>query len=225
MTKDIIILTKSKKDNGYCVAGIEQETGKWIRLVSSNQMLKGALSDFDMQLTNGEICEPLDLVRVEIQEAVPKGCQTENHLIMYGKKWLKLGTKTINDVLKVHSPSNRDKIFGSSFPCLNAVDYFTYSLVLAEVENLRIYYNSTGSRKAEFIYNTIHYKGVSVTDIEYCRKRIHQNEFNYENAYIVVSIPNEPYEADGKYYKFIAKVFPGKELYTNRYDENDDLPF
>lgn len=212
MTKDIIILTKSKKDNGYCVAGVEYETGKWIRLVSINQLFKGALTDFDMQLTNGDVCEPLDLVRVEIWGAAPKGCQTENYLIARGTKWIKLGKKTIEDVLKIHSPSKRDKIFGSSYPCLNAVDYFTYSLVLAEVKNLRIYYNDNGSRKAEFTYNNIQYKGISVTDLEYCRKKMYQNEFNYEKAYIVVSIPNEPYDADGKYYKFIAKVFPVKDI-------------
>ena len=211
MTKNIIILTKSKKDSGYCVAGIEYETGNWIRLVSSSELLKGALTDFHMQSTNGDICEPLDFVKVEIQEHIPEGCQTENHLIAKGIKWIKLGTVTIDEVLKIRRPEKRDKIFGSSYSSLLAVDYFKYSLMLVEVSNLRIYYNDNGSRKADFNYNSITYKGMSVTDLDYCKKNFHQNEFNFDQAYIVVSIPKDPYEIDGKYYKFIAKVFPKRE--------------
>ena len=29
-----------------------------------------------------------------------------------------------------------------------------------------------------------------------------------QNAYLVVSIPNEPFKFDGLYYKFVAKIFP-----------------
>lgn len=43
MEKKIIILTKSKKHSGYCVAGIDYETGEWIRLVSSDLETEGAL--------------------------------------------------------------------------------------------------------------------------------------------------------------------------------------
>ena len=99
MTKDIIILTKSKKDNGYCVAGIESETGKWIRLVSPNKLLNGSLTDFDMQMTNGEICEPLDFVRVEISQAVPSGCQTENHMITGSKSGITMRKHEITDTV------------------------------------------------------------------------------------------------------------------------------
>ena len=41
MEKKIIILTKSKKHSGYCVAGIDYETGEWIRLVSSDSETGG----------------------------------------------------------------------------------------------------------------------------------------------------------------------------------------
>ena len=207
MTKDIIILTKSKKDNGFCVAGIESETGKWIRLVSPNKLLKGALTDFDMLMTNGKVCEPLDFVRVEIIKEAPEGCQKENHLIKFATPWQLLGKKTIEDVLKIHSPTTRKYIFGSNYPCLKGVDYFDYSLVLAEVENLRIYFNNNRSRKADFTYNFSQYTGVSVTDIDYCENNKSQNQFIFKNAYIVVSIPNNPFEGDVKYYKFIAKIF------------------
>lgn len=44
MEKKIIILTKSKKHSGYCVAGIDYETGEWIRLVSSDSETGGGCS-------------------------------------------------------------------------------------------------------------------------------------------------------------------------------------
>ena len=33
MKKDIIVLTKSDKRAGYCVAGIDRLTGEWVRIV------------------------------------------------------------------------------------------------------------------------------------------------------------------------------------------------
>ena len=54
MEKTIIILTKSKKHSGYCVAGIDFETGEWIRLVSSDIETEGAVPNETLQLSNGE---------------------------------------------------------------------------------------------------------------------------------------------------------------------------
>ena len=57
MEKKIIILTKSKKHSGYCVAGIDYETGEWIRLVSSDLETEGAVPCEDLQCSNGETLE------------------------------------------------------------------------------------------------------------------------------------------------------------------------
>lgn len=35
MEKNIILLTKSRKNRGYCVTGIDMHSGKWIRLIAS----------------------------------------------------------------------------------------------------------------------------------------------------------------------------------------------
>lgn len=47
MRKKVILLTKSLKNGGYCVAGIDYYTGQWIRLVSGNQETKGALENVE----------------------------------------------------------------------------------------------------------------------------------------------------------------------------------
>ena len=209
MTKDVVVLTKSAKHGKYCVAGIEIKTGKWIRLVSSDDDTDGALSNYDMRLLNGGVCEPLDLVRVEIEKTVPEKCQTENHLVVYGKKWVKIDELTIEEVVKIHSPTNRSYIFGNNLPYINGIDYMTYSLVLAEVKNLKMYYNELESRKINFEYNSKKYFGISLTDPDYYDSQEHE----FEKAYIVVSIPKNDY--NGKYYKFVAKVFPIREVYSD----------
>lgn len=219
MTKDIVILTKSAKHGKFCVAGIELKTGKWIRLVSSDDDTDGALSNNDMRLLNGGFCEPLDLVRVEIEKAVPEKCQTENHLVVYGKRWVKLDELTIEEIMKVHAPTNRPYIFGNNLPYINGIDYMTYSLVLAEVSKLKMYYNELGSRKVNFEYNSKKYSGISMTDPDYYDLQEHE----FEKAYIVVSIPNNDY--NGKYYKFVAKVFPVNGFVIKNNHEDDDLPF
>ena len=43
-TKKIIILTESSKFKNNCVAGIEKDTGKWIRVVSDVEDTYGALT-------------------------------------------------------------------------------------------------------------------------------------------------------------------------------------
>lgn len=54
MEKDIIILTKSFEKSGYCIAGIDYETGEWIRLVSSDIFNEGAVPKEQLTLDNGK---------------------------------------------------------------------------------------------------------------------------------------------------------------------------
>ena len=96
-----------------------------------------------------------------------------------------------------------------------------YSLILAEVDDIKVYNNEGGKKKADFTYKSNYYKGISVTDPDY----YDIFEYNFRKAYIIVSIPKTDFE--GKYYKFIAKIFP-----INDFDDNDnnssdydDLPF
>ena len=211
MLKDVIILTKSAKHKKYCVAGVDFHSGSWVRLVSSDEDARGALSPYDMRTKDGGYCEPLDLVSVEVEKAVPQGCQTENFLIVYGRPWIKHRKSTIEEVVRIHRPTTRSYIFGNDKPFIPGIDWMKYSLLLAEVTQLEIYQNEGGKSKANFIYKNHRYNGISLTDPVYFGWK---SETVIEKAYIVVSIPNDPYE--GKYYKFIAKIFPVKDFFGNR---------
>ena len=51
--KEVVILTKSYKNKGYCVAGIDAETGEWIRLVSDDEESHGSLFREHMSYNDG----------------------------------------------------------------------------------------------------------------------------------------------------------------------------
>lgn len=209
MIKDIVILTKSVKLHKYCVAGIEIQTGKWIRLVSYDEESDGALSGEDIKFSNGYQCCPLDVVRVELERAVPKGCQSENYLVSPFKRWVKIGKMSIDEVVSKYHTTKEKWIFGNNASYLSA-EYFNYSLVLAEVEDLKVYKNECDKWKADFRYNLQPYTGISMTDPKYF------DDFSAESAYIVVSMPHKDY--NGHYYKFVAKIFPKTTVKNNIYD-------
>ena len=48
----MVVLTKSSKFGEYCVAGINYDTGKWVRLVSTDETTHGAITLEDLHLKN-----------------------------------------------------------------------------------------------------------------------------------------------------------------------------
>lgn len=128
MLKDIVILTKSSKNHGYCVAGIDVNTGRWIRLISDDQNSHGALFSENIMYDNGLECNIFDVVKVDVCESRNFLPQTENFLINKNNKFQKQGNMNINEVLKIHPEEKHSFIFG------NWREYLWYS----EIEKLKI---------------------------------------------------------------------------------------
>lgn len=203
-TRDIVILTKSAKPTGNCVAGIDIETGEWVRPVKR----QGAIADYNMICDDGHICRPLDVVKIHFIAPCPNGCQTENELIDTNYRWQMLGTWDIEDVLQIHSKENHSNIFGNFYSRIDEQekDELDYSLILIEVNNLEFYtnvssYDGKKKTKARFVYNGRNYNYFSVTDRDFF-----DVEAIYGHAYLVISMPNNAPTAPD-YYKLIAKVF------------------
>lgn len=210
MTREIVILTKSTKRGGYCVAGVDARSGEWVRLTSSDEWSHGALTEAHMTYENGGACEVLDHVRVEVLREAPAAHQPENVLIDEQKRLRKLGTWTMQDVLRVHPAERMELVYGNAEPSLDeegmaAVDR---SLILIRTPWLRIKQLSTPPAKpktrANFLYNDNWYNHISVTDPAYYQV---EDGTTLKPAYLVVSLPDAPYDKDGKYYKFIAQIF------------------
>ena len=204
-TIDAVILTKSIKDNGFCVVGLDIYSGKWVRFVSDE---KGApLLSFQTQYQNVEgFCAPLDVVRAEVIAEVPFRNHTEDCKINC-QTLMKRGYAYIEHVIKKHPPEKHDYVFGNDESSLATIDGLTYSLMFIQVNNLTLN-PSANSCKADFHYDGRHYQNMSITDPDYVRDgKASGIPWIFDNAYIVVSMPCTPYYRDGRYHKFIAKIF------------------
>jgi hypothetical protein len=92
----IICLANSYKHGGRCVAGIDLDTGRWIRPVPHTQ--DRAITD-PMMLIDGKEPKPLDIVEIPIADFGPdEGCQPENRWVKPGK-WKHIGRITAQDLI------------------------------------------------------------------------------------------------------------------------------
>ncbi len=213
-TKKIIILTESSKFKNNCVAGIEKDTGKWIRLVSDDEDTYGALTNDDIMYEDGTMCEVMDIVNVHYIKAVPTKTQPENILIDRNHHFTKDGVAALDDILKIHPKETNNYIFGTRYSSIKE-EYLeklgvNYSLTLIKVKKLVFNWkeNNKGQLKlkATFKYNDVKYKDMSVTDPNFYEV---EKGTTFKKAYVVASI-GTPY--NGACYKFIAKVFPMDDI-------------
>ena len=86
---------------------------------------------------------------------------------------------------------------------------YNHSLLMAEVYDLKVFKNEFNKEKCNFSYKGRICRDLSVTDPEYyC-----YGECKMSRAYIIVSLPHKDYR--GKYYKFVAKIFPQSPITVN----------
>jgi len=78
----IICLANSYKHNERCIAGIDIESGAWVRLVSNR---KDRAIAGTMRLINGKEPQLLDILEIPLENHGPdEGCQPENRLLKPG---------------------------------------------------------------------------------------------------------------------------------------------
>jgi len=203
---DVVILTKSSKNGGYCVAGIDVNSSKWVRLVSSDTRSHGALFDRDMQYRNNTFFNLLDVVRVPVLRKVPSEHQPENILIDEEEYWEKIGELSISDVLELHPPETHRFLLGNEYPYITEerVDTVGHSLILVKVSDLIITHPRERTTKASFRYRFTTYENMSVTDRDFYNT---PDQTELGDAVLIMSLPDTPYP-ERKYFKFIAKLFP-----------------
>ena len=67
----MVILAASKKYSNYCIAGIDVDTGEWIRLISDEDSIEHAVRKQDMKYADGSYASVLDTIKVEIIKHKP----------------------------------------------------------------------------------------------------------------------------------------------------------
>lgn len=196
-----LLLTKSYKDNGYCVAGLNLDENKFVRLMLENNP-KSSIPYYYMAAY-----ECLDILEINPIRHIPFGCQTENVLMRFSPSPQKIGHATLYQLFGYLSPST--KIFDNTDKRVlpSEITKLDQSLGLYFVENLSIhcYINEDHpSYKCTFKYYGNWYRNISLTDPAY--REPHFDEVVLEKAIIVVSLPALPF-VDDCYYKFVAKIF------------------
>lgn len=211
MKKKAAILTKSSKLGGYCVAGVDLNTGEWVRFVSDDALTHGALSSAGITYEDENSCKPLDVVLVDVLRKAPSAYQPENYLVNSRERWKKVGECTLSDVLNTHPEEVHPYVYGNSGPFVDGkeINNIGYSLTLVKVSSLTInhtnnMYNDKPKTKASFFYNGRQYNNISVTDPDYYSV---PDGTKLTNAYLVISLPDAPFP-ENHYYKFVAKIYP-----------------
>lgn len=211
ITKDILILAKSWKHGGFCIAGKEIETGNWIRPVSDNNETNGAITEEQARLTyDGATCAPwrcqtLRKVRINFSQHAQNDYQPENYQID-NTQWIQLYTEGVDlnnylddAPLDIWGPNNtlthQEAIAANS------------SLYLLRVNNISFYMLNNDANdnrpriRATFCYNQNEYD-FPVTDPEYYRRN--ECPRNYSSGIFCISL-GELYQE--QHYKLIAAVY------------------
>lgn len=205
------VLTKSAKNGGYCVAGINMRNGKWERIVTDDEESHGAVFDSDLMSKDGRPVSELDIIDVPIVNFLKDDTQPENILLSKDEPIEIIGKTTLEEVLKIHPVSTRKTILGNHYQFLlpEEINKINHSLDLIEVSNFGVYRteNSSGKlkTKAEFVYNNRKYWNMSITDL--CALENYEEYAEIDKAILVMSYGSE---YNGRYYKYVAAIYPCK---------------
>lgn len=211
MEKKIIILTKSKKHSGYCVAGIDYETGEWIRLVSSDSETEGAVPREDLQYSNGETLEVYDIIMCRLLRKCGTKVQPENCLYDETVKWEKVGKSNFDEVIKIHGYDSVDYVFENEDTKLPADWKFSGnpSLCLLKVKDASIWVKTFEDKKISlnFTYDDIQYKYMSISQIDLLNYYKNKTDDSYPLGTVTVVFSlTDKYYWNGKYYKVVAQI-------------------
>ena len=214
--KKLIILAESAKFNNYCVAGVDVDSGKWIRPISEMPELEDAVPIDDLEYPDGSRVELLDIVEIKFSDrAADNPIQPEN--FFYNRKyfWQKVGQVTLQELINLRGFDQREKIFYNDNRSILGANVIKFaereSLLLLPVENLSISIEETDHKKffADFTYCGKKFHRFSVGDIA-VRKKFADNGagkyFFKDKSTVVFSLTN-PFHYNAECYKMLAQIF------------------
>lgn len=213
-TLRMILLTKSRKNGNYCIAGVDPDSGHWIRLVSQNKLISCAVPPEDLKYEDGTEAQILDIVQVEIIKKNPLYYQPENYTYDSEYYWDKIGRTDLDEVIElVNDDQDRYILFDSSYKLTK--DYIMsdianeiYSLKLIHLGKMNLtveLHNKKIKHKASFRYNEHSYRFITITDDEYIKDYPDVGEYQIRNVALVVSLA-DLYNYDQCHYKLIASI-------------------
>ncbi|HHX87758.1 MAG TPA: hypothetical protein GX693_06245 [Firmicutes bacterium] len=204
----MILLANARKLGERCIAGIEPDTGKWIRPVKPGG---GALSLADICYQDGSHPKLLDIVRVPVINKEPLYYQPENWIVDEDIYWSRLGVVD-QKLLPRYCFTERYIFFDQNdrlakYRCEQIG--ISYSLMLVKPEKVIFRKTKSATNKPQlralFCYNDILYNLV-VTDPEWESRYAVAEDDDYplrRECLFTISL-GEAFE--GCHYKLIAAV-------------------
>lgn len=131
MKKQIICLANSYKPGGRCVAGIDVDTGNWIRPVSQETDSGAIPTEI---VSNVKL---LDIVEFEMVEEVPDGFQSEN--VHFKKDSIAVVDSVSLDEIEKYCVES-GKIFGNYGKAVNEehIENLNHSLIIVNVTDVTV---------------------------------------------------------------------------------------
>ena len=171
-----LILAVSYKYSGLCVAGLDLDTLKYVRIGYPNKNECGPIPswEFKYKCSSGEMqFNILDVIDIDVIKMVNNGCQTENYHLININEYI--GTATVDDIKMIYGNLTEEElIFLNHYDYVSAdqIDKIGGSLQLAKVDNFTVskYTNINGNQRlcASFQYKGRQYNNIRVTDSVFC---------------------------------------------------------
>ena len=217
-TKRLIILANSRREGGYCVAGIETtRSGRysWIRPIGSRT--GEALLARERSYDDGQTIALLDVAEVPLIEPRPTPVQSENWALDTTRPWRRVGTvaaRTLDQFLQSSGPlwvNGSSSASGFNNRVAESAAVSGNSLALIEVPGLEIepFTHPVTSRKkvrTRFTWAGTEYV-LDLTDPMLEAKYVGRSERRYDfpAAFLTVSLGSAYH---GYCYKLAAAVIP-----------------
>lgn len=219
MTRELLCLANSEKYNERCVAGVDIETGEWIRPVSDRE--HGELRTNHWYTERAYEPRPLDIISVPLGEPVPEPHHPENWSLAEEKwKLRERGLTEQSTELLVDTLHSGPELFGD---CRNLIDYDAItaspvesSLELVNPERVELYRrDSNNKQRVEFELSGTVYD-LALTDPEWkddiLRSRYPASQYldDGQTALLTISL-GEEYEQTNACHKLVAAFIPVSE--------------
>ena len=206
MRRKLIILANSRKMHNRCIAGIDAETGKWVRPVYENGD-KGV--PWSIRQVDGQEPALLDIVSIPLASKGPhRDIQPENRQILKGT-WIKVGQATTPQVaaycqckgLILHNDDRRIPTW--KLRAVPEKDRASLCLVRAQV-----HFFTEGTYRGKRVNAKFEHDGnqycIPVTDYRF---ESHFPVYSQREAHCLLTISmGMPFERDQCCYKFIAGI-------------------
>ena len=223
MERDIVILAASEKNGDYCVAGLDVDSGEWLRPYSHNVETKGAVPLRHITYADGSHVKLFDVVRIDFGDNCRNVMQPENFYYDESIRWRKVDKLTLDDVIKRRGLDDRVKIFFNGDRSVveqNIVGIKKReSLILVKAFDLSIVVepppeisrDRSKKFRLNFSYNGVDYKRFSIGDTR-IRRYFGEKDFGtypFADFNFVVFSLTDKFDLNGKNYK-VAAQFLGR---------------